>query len=120
MLHELIAPSHPPLASHPPYHPLLERDVQLYRLGDTDLYHPLPLPILPWPHPSYHPLLHQLYRLADADLQAEYGWYTSVYLADDTPEPIKGMCEMTLIKLGEVTPTLTLTLTLTLSRACAR
>ena len=40
-----------------------------------------------------------LYRLADADLQREYNWYTTVYLGDDTPPPVCPMAERTLIKL---------------------
>ena len=27
-----------------------------------------------------------LYRLADAELQSEYGWYTQIYLAETTPQ----------------------------------
>jgi hypothetical protein len=39
-----------------------------------------------------------LFRLADADLQREYNWYTTVYLGDDTPPPVCSMAERTLIK----------------------
>ena len=42
-----------------------------------------------------------MYRLSDANLQAEYGWYTAIYLAEDTPSAVRGMAEMTLIKLGK-------------------
>ena len=43
-----------------------------------------------------------LYRLCDAELRAEYRWYTSVYLAEDTDAKVRGMAEMTLIRLGEI------------------
>jgi len=39
-----------------------------------------------------------LYRLSDAEVQAEYGWYTQIYLAEETPAAARGMAEMTLIK----------------------
>ena len=40
-----------------------------------------------------------LYKLADAEIQAEYVWYTGVYLADETAANVRGMAEMTLIKV---------------------
>ncbi|KOO21687.1 hypothetical protein Ctob_001287 [Chrysochromulina tobinii] len=43
-----------------------------------------------------------LWRLADADILKEYNWYTTVYLGEDTPPPVRGMAEMIVIKLGEV------------------
>ena len=43
-----------------------------------------------------------LYRLADGEIAAEYQWYTSIYLAEDTAAAVRGMAEMTLIKLGEI------------------
>ena len=43
-----------------------------------------------------------MYRLADDDLQAEYEGYTQMYLDDATSAPVRGMAEMTLIKLGEI------------------
>ena len=43
-----------------------------------------------------------MHRLSDADLQAEYQWYTQLYLADETGAGVRGMAEMTLIKLGEL------------------
>jgi hypothetical protein len=36
-----------------------------------------------------------LYRLSDADLQAEYARYTTIYLADETIPSVRGMAEMT-------------------------
>ena len=44
----------------------------------------------------------QLYRLSDSDLQAEYARYTAMYLNDDTSSAVRGMCEMSLIKMGEM------------------
>ena len=43
-----------------------------------------------------------MYRLSDVDVQAEYAWYTQIYLADETAAAVRGMAEMTLIKLGEI------------------
>ena len=44
----------------------------------------------------------QLYRLSDSDLQAEYARYSAMYLDDDTSSAVRGMCEMSLIKMGEM------------------
>lgn len=43
-----------------------------------------------------------LFRLSDSDLKAEYERYTQMYLDDRTPAQVRGMAEMTLIKLGEI------------------
>ena len=43
-----------------------------------------------------------LYRLSDSDLMAEYARYTTIYLADETAHVVRGMAEMTVIKLGEL------------------
>jgi hypothetical protein len=40
--------------------------------------------------------------LSHADLQAEYERYTILYLADKTTKHVRGMAEMTVIKLGEM------------------
>lgn len=43
-----------------------------------------------------------LYRLSEADIKAEYVFYTRQYLGDDTKPTVRGMAEMTLMKLGEI------------------
>ena len=43
-----------------------------------------------------------LYQLQDEELQGEYANYTHLYLADETPERVRGMAEMTLIRLADV------------------
>lgn len=43
-----------------------------------------------------------MYRLPDEDIKAEYVFYTSLYLGEQTAANVRGMAEMTLIKLGEI------------------
>merc|ERR1712185_299641 len=43
-----------------------------------------------------------IYKLPDDELQAEYERYTQLYLDERTPAAVRGMAEMTLIKLGEI------------------
>ena len=53
-------------------------------------------------HEQYNERDVHMYRLSDVDVQAEYAWYTQIYLADETAAAVRGMAEMTLIKLGEI------------------
>ena len=41
-------------------------------------------------------------QLPDDELKAEYERYTQLYLDERTPAAVRGMAEMTLIKLGEI------------------
>jgi len=43
-----------------------------------------------------------MYKLPDEELKAEYERYTMLYLDERTPAGVRGMAEMTLIKLGEI------------------
>lgn len=43
-----------------------------------------------------------MHLLPARDLIAEYQWYASRYLDDDQPVAIWGMCEMRLVRLGEI------------------
>ena len=43
-----------------------------------------------------------MFRLSDEHIRAEYEAYTQMYLEDATPASVRGMAEMTLIKLGEL------------------
>ena len=43
-----------------------------------------------------------MYNLSDADIRGEYVYYSSLYLGDQTAANVRGMAEMTLIKLGEI------------------
>ena len=43
-----------------------------------------------------------MYRLTDAEIRAEYIFYTSLYLGEGTAQNVRGLAEMTLIKLGEI------------------
>ncbi|KAL1520040.1 hypothetical protein AB1Y20_023517 [Prymnesium parvum] len=47
----------------------------------------------------------KLHQLQDDELQAEYAWYSSLYLADDTKPAVRGMAEMTLMKMGTLLET---------------
>ena len=44
------------------------------------------------------------YRLPDDELRTEYERYTQLYLDERTRAPVRGMAEMTLIKMGEISP----------------
>ena len=47
----------------------------------------------------------QLHQLQDGELQEEYAWYSELYLAEATAAAVRGMAEMTLMKMGDLLDT---------------
>ena len=47
----------------------------------------------------------QLHQLQDDELQEEYAWYSALYLDEKCEAAVRGMAEMTLMKMGDLLDT---------------